>query len=73
MPRMARITLEQVLFKSYYVLIGHIPIRGRQEKFKKFVYPRDNLYSHHIPLAEIGVIIVPLKGSNGMVTPIEIQ
>ena len=43
-------------------------IRGQQEKFKKFVYSRGNLYSHCVPMAKVGVISWPLTGSNAHVT-----
>ena len=38
--------------------------RRQQEKFKKFVYSRGNLYSHHITMAEVGVLSRHLTGSN---------
>ena len=44
-------------------------IRRQQEKFKKFVYSRGNLYSHRMPMAEVGVLSWPLTGSNAQVTP----
>ena len=44
-------------------------IRGLQEKIKKFVYLWGNQYSHRVPMAEVGVLLRPVTGSNVQVTP----